>query len=406
MFSLVIQIMGIDFSHIATTYGVPRFYPIEIVGGEGCYLTDSDGKKYLDLLVGLGVNTLGHNHPKMVEAERQWREQKRVSHVSNLYIIPEQIEYANLLSSYFPLKDPKFFFCNSGAEANETAIKASSKNPDQVKFIACVKGSFHGRYGVSNAVTAQTPYNSRRDTKERWKTSYQNVIELERNNLGEVEKITEDVFAFIYEPIQAEFGIYEMSLEFISALRKRCDETGTTMICDEVQTGFGRTGELFTSELFGQKNLPDTITMAKGIASGEAAMGAVGFSEKSNRFIPGEHASTFGGNPKACRYAITTLQTIIEDNLVENAKRMHNVFKTYSFEDLSCVKEVRGRGLLEGIELVPEKKAKDVIDECMHRGVIVGPAENNTIRLEPPLIITEQEFTEGLDILQDVLKKI
>jgi len=400
-----------DLSHIAPTYGGcmgnQRFYPVALATGEGARVVGYDGKKYIDMIAGLGVNALGHNHPNIIELEKRDRKEKRLSHVSNLFIIPEQIEYANLLAGEFPIPDVQFFFCNSGAEANEAVLKANSKNSNNGKSIACIKGSFHGRYGVSNACTAQAAYNRQRnDKKTRWKTNYRKIIELERNNLKAVEKITPQVFAFIYEPIQAEFGIYEMSPEFIHAMRQRCNETGTIMIADEVQTGFGRTGKLFASEHYSSEDLPDAITMAKAIGAGEAvAMGAVGFGKKANLFVPGEHASTFGGNPKACRYATVALRTILDEGLIKNASALELMFYERKFEKLPVVMGTRGKGLLLGVELHPETKAKDVIYRCLDEGVIFGPAENNTIRIEPPLVITDLEFKKALGILYKILER-
>ena len=384
--------------YIAPTYGDSRFYGISPSSGEGCFLYDKDHKPYLDLLSGLGVTALGHNHPEIVQAIHDGA---GLLHLSNLFIITKQIEYAKFLAANFPIKDANFFFCNSGAEANAAAIKAASKN--ERPYIAAMKGSFHGRYGDGNATTCQTAYNSTRDTKNRWKTIYPHVIEIEFNNISQLEKITDACFAVIYEPVQIEYGIFPADKAYLEELRKRCDETGTIMIADEVQTGFGRTGRLFASEHYPDA-MPDIITMAKAIANG-LPMAAVGFGEKGKKFIPGEHASTFGGNPFVCGVATAVLDTIISESLLDKAADIEKVFYNYDFgSDLIIAK--RGLGFIYGIEISKELPAKKIIDKCLEKGVIIGPAENNTMRLEPPLIITPGQFTQGLDVLKETLGEL
>ena len=385
-------------AYIAPTYSDPRFFDLELSRGNGCLLYNKEDEAYLDLLAGIGVTVLGHNHPEIVQAIHKGA---GLLHLSNLFPIENQAEYAKLLASNFPIKKANFFFCNSGAEANAAAIKAASKNKGS--FIAAMRGSFHGRYGDGNATTCQPAYNSTRDTKGRWKTIYPHVIELELNNISQIERITNDCFAVIYEPVQIEYGVFPADKRYLEKLRKRCNETGTIMIADEVQTGFGRTGKLFASEYY-PDSMPDMITLAKAIANG-LPMAAVGFGEKGKRFVAGEHASTFGGGPFVCGVATAVLNTIISERLLDNAGNIQNVFYNYDFGSDAIV-EKRGLGFIYGIQLKTELPIKKVIDRCLEKKVIIGPAENNTIRLEPPLVITPGQFKQGLDALKETLDEL
>lgn len=387
---------------ISPTYGDTRFFePFDPEYGEGFMLYDEEGNGKLDMISGCGVTNLGHDHPAVTKA---FMESSRLLHVSNLYRIKAQIRYAENLAKRFPLKDANFFFCNSGAEANAAAEKAASK--DNGTWMAAIKDSFHGRYGDGNATTMQVAYNSTRDTKQRWKTTYPCVIELERNNITDLEeKITEDCFSLIYEVVQIEGGIYRLDGKYMKAMRKVCDDNGVIMIEDGVQENFFRTGKLFAAEHHPEA-LPDMITMAKGIANGYP-MGAVGFGEKGKKFIAGEHASTFGGNPPACRIASAVLDTMVQmkDEITANAKTIERDFYRRKL-DSDLVVEKRGLGFIYGIQIRDDVPVKDVVDKCREKDVVVGSAEHNTLRLEPAVIIEPELFRHGLDVVAEVLAEI
>lgn len=382
------------------TYG--RF-PVALVRGQGCRLWDADGKEYLDFLSGVAVCALGHAHPEVTAAISAQAE--RLVHVSNYFHIEPQVRLARLLVDH-SFAD-RVFFCNSGAEANEGAIKLARKyakeriDPDRFEIVA-MAGSFHGRTLATLTATGQ----------EKVKAGFDPLppgfVHVPFDDAAALEAaVTEKTAAVLIEPIQGESGVRIPSDGFLAAARGICDRHGVLLILDEIQTGIGRTGTLFAYEQYGI--VPDIMTLAKGLGNG-VPIGALLATEKiSQVFGPGAHGSTFGGNPLACAAAEAVLSVILRDGprgetLLDNALKMGarllaglNAIRAKHPD----VTDIRGRGLMIGIEL--NRDAKPVVDEALSRGLIANAAAGNVVRLLPPLIVTEAEADEAIEILDAAL---
>jgi predicted acetylornithine/succinylornithine family transaminase len=375
--------------------------PVVFVKGRGIKLYDSDGKEYMDFLSGISVNNLGHCHPQVVVALQ--KQAQRLLHVSNLYHIEPQIKLAKILvqNSFAD----RVFFCNSGAEANEAAIKLARKyartkvGADRYEIITA-KMSFHGRtYG---AVTATGQDKMHKD----YEPLVPGFTYVPFGDTGALaDAINENTCAVMLEPIQAEGGINLPPENYLREVRALCDEHGILLILDEVQTGIGRTGRLFAHEHYGIT--PDIMTLAKALGGG-AAIGAMLATEKvADAFSPGDHASTFGGNPLACAAGVASLEAILEDGWLVGAAERAGEHMLKSLRELAakhdCIKDVRGKGLLIGVEL--DTPCADIVKEALVKGYIINCTVGNVIRLAPPLIVTEEE-TDGLvDVLDKILEK-
>ena len=372
-------------------------YLIVFSKGKGCKLWDVDGKEYLDFVAGLAVVNLGHCHPSVVRAIKEQAE--KLIHVSNYYHNEPMIELARLLCENSFAE--KVFFCNSGAEANEAAIKLARKyakeNLGKEKFeIITMLKSFHGRTMATITATGQ----------ERFHKGFEPLLEgfkyVPFNDLEALRRaITEKTCAIMMEPIQGEGGVNVPSKEYIQGLRRLCDEKGLLLIFDEVQTGIGRTGKLFAYEYFGIE--PDIMTLAKGLANG-IPIGAMLTKDKfASAFVPGAHASTFGGNPLATAAALAVLHTIKKEDILRNCNivsgylinRLKELMKGFDF-----IKDVRGIGLLIGMELTFD--AGDIVKKCMDRGILINYTNGNVLRFIPPLIVMEDE----VDVLITALEEI
>jgi acetylornithine/N-succinyldiaminopimelate aminotransferase len=387
------QIIQLDQKYIMPTYGGKT---IAFSHGKGCKLWDVEGKEYLDFLSGIAVNGLGHSHPELVKAIKEQAE--KLIHTSNLYLIPNQVELANILiENSFP---GKCFFCNSGAEASEAAIKFARKYGGGRYEIIAMTGSFHGRtYGALTATS-----------REKFHKGFEPLVPgfkyAKFNDVKSVKKsITSKTCAIMVEPIQGEGGVNVAEEEFMKGIRLLCDENNLVLIADEVQCGMGRTGKLFAYEHYGIK--PDIVTLAKSLGGG-VPIGAVIVKEKFTSCIkPGDHGATFGGNPLAAKAASTTLKIILKDNLLHNAEETGNYFKS-KLEELkathSSIKQIRGKGLMLGVE--GDLDAKAIMKKCMVQGLLIGTAGENVLRFLPPLIIEEEEIDEGIAILKDVLNNL
>ena len=384
--------------YIINTYGER---PISIVRGEGVYVWDAEGKRYLDFVAGIATVNVGHCHPRVVEAiVNQARE---LFHVSNLYYIEPQAQLAKRLVE-LSFAD-KCFFCNSGAEANEAAIKLARKyskdhiGPDKFEIITMLK-SFHGRTMTTITATGQEKYHK---GFEPMSPGFEYVP---FNDLKALEDaITDNTCAVMVEPIQAEGGINVPSDEYLSGIRNLCDEKNLLLIFDEVQTAMGRLGKLFGYQAYGVE--PDVMTMAKALGGG-APIGCMATKAHiAESLTPGSHASTFGGNPLVCSAALASLNTIVDENLPENAQRVgaYLVEKLRALKDkFPVIKEVRGRGLLVGAELNVE--GKGLVSECMKAGVIFNCIGTNVIRIAPPLIINEKHVDEALTVFEKALANL
>ncbi len=367
--------------------------PVVIVKGKGSWVWDSNGKKYLDLFPGWGVNGLGHCHPKVVGAVR--KQVKRLIHVPNNYYNELQARLAQLLiENSFP---GKCFFCNSGAEANEAAIKLARRygNPNgRFEIITC-HNSFHGRTLAAVTATGQKKYHEGFDPL---------VPGFKYVPFGDItalrKTITPQTVAILIEPIQGEGGIQTLPASYFQQLRILCNEQKLLLIFDEVQTAMGRTGELFCYKHFSIE--PDIITLAKALGGG-LAIGAMIVKEHLGGVLtPGTHASTFGGNPLACSAGIAVIETIVKYKLLERTKKLGLYLKkqlTRLPQDL--VKEVRGMGLMCGIEL--NKPGTEIVKRCMDNGLLINCTHENVLRIMPAMTVTKGQLKIGLRILRNAL---
>lgn len=373
---------------------------IALVRGEGAYVWDADGKKYLDFVAGIATNNVGHCHPNVVKAITE--QAKTLIHVSNLYYIEPQVKLAKRLVE-LSFAD-KCFFCNSGAEANEAAIKVTRKyskeNVGEGKFeIITMHKSFHGRTMTTITATGQPKYH------KGFEPLSPGFIYAEFNDLKDVKaKITDNTCAIMVEPIQVEGGINIPSDDYLTGLRNLCNEKNLLLIFDEVQTAMGRTGKFFGYETFGVE--PDIITMAKALGGGVPIGCMATKSHIAESLTPGSHASTFGGNPLVCSAALASINTIVDDKLAENAQRMGKYLmqKLLSLkEKFSMIKDVRGRGLVIGVELGIE--GKELVNQAIKSGLILNCIGTNVIRFVPPLIINESHVDEAMAIFEKVLSE-
>ncbi|MGK7894638.1 MAG: aspartate aminotransferase family protein [Xenococcus sp. (in: cyanobacteria)] len=395
---------GFD-TNVMKTYG--RF-PIALDRGEGCRVWDTDGQEYLDFVAGIATCTLGHAHPALIEAVTQ--QIKKLHHVSNLYYIPEQGELATWLVNHSCAD--KVFFCNSGAEANEAAIKLIRKYAHTVlefleqPVILTAKASFHGRTLATITATGQAKY--QKDFEPLVDgfayVPYNDIIAVE-NAIADIDEGNRRVAAIMLEPLQGEGGVRPGELQYFAKLRQICDENDILLVFDEVQVGVGRTGKLWGYENLGVE--PDIFTSAKGLAGG-IPIGAMLCKDFCAAFEPGNHASTFGGNPFACAAALSVLQTIEKDKILENVvargeqlrARLSAILSSYP----QMFKEVRGWGLINGLELQAdiELTSIDLVKSAMDQGLLLAPAGPKVLRFVPPLIVSAEEIDRGCDILEKV----
>lgn len=349
--------------------------------GEGCYLYDTEGKKYLDLVAGIAVNALGYAHPGWVEAVQA--QVARMVHVSNLYYVEEQARLAEKIASVTPGDLNRTLFVNSGAEANEGALKTAVRYTGRGKIMAALNG-FHGRTSAALGATGQ----------EKYQKTFEPLIShaYEYYEYGNPESvkgmISKDVAAVIVEPIQGEGGVRTASAEFFRTIRDECTDKGALMIVDEVQTGIGRTGEWFGIQNFGV--VPDIITMAKALGGGVPIGAVTTTDEIAAVMTPGTHGTTFGGNPLVTTSGCAVIDIMKRDHLVEHSKDIGRRWR----EDLMTVssdkiRDIRGYGLIIGIEMDSNENAAHVQKYCRDNGVLVNVCHGNTVRLIPPLILED-----------------
>ncbi|MBN1431703.1 MAG: acetylornithine transaminase [Methanomicrobiaceae archaeon] len=358
---------------------------LKLVKGEGCYVWDDSGKKYLDCVAGIAVCSTGHCHPEVTDAI--CRQAKELIHVSNLYYVPNQAELAERLVKISGLEGGRAFFSNSGAEANEAAIKLARIRTGRKKFVA-FKDAFHGRTCASLALTHKPAI------REPFEPLEPKCTFIEYGDLEALEKaVDEDTAAVILEGVLGEAGIVPAPEGFLEGVRRICDEKGALMICDEVQTGMGRTGKWFYYQNTGAT--PDIVSMAKGIASG-FPMGAI-IARDGLSFNKSEHGSTFAGGPVACAAALATLD-IIEGIIPEINEKGERFKKGLSeFNARVC-------GLMIGIP-AGEEKCPEVAAKCRDKGVLVNCAGHGNIRLVPPLVISDDEIDEAIRVIAEAIKE-
>ncbi len=386
--------------YVMNTYG--RF-PVILRKGRGMKVWDAEGKEYLDFVGGVAVNILGHCHPRIVIAIQ--KQAQRLIHVSNYYHIEPQVKLAKkLVENTFA---DKVFFCNSGAEAIEAAIKLARKyakdhiNPDLFEIIAA-ENSFHGRTFGALSATGQ----------EKFQKGFEPLLpgfkHIPFNDITALRKaITKNTCAVLLEPIQGEGGVKVPDENYLRQVRELCDEHSMLFVLDEIQTGMGRTGKLFAHEHFGFT--PDIMAISKGLGGG-VPIGAMLATEKvASGFQPGNHATTFGGNPLVCAAAVATLETLLEDGFVlDQCNRMSKYFleklNTLKEQFPELIQDVRGMGLMLGVELT--KECDSIVKEFLEKGILINCTAGNVLRFIPPLIVQRKDIDQLIKVLYGILLKL
>ena len=375
---------------LQANYGSPT---LELVSGKGAVVTDIKGNEYLDFLAGIATNVLGHAHPAVVKAVT--KQISTLGHVSNFYAHPNVMALAAKLISMTEDKNARVFFCNSGAEANEAALKLSRKT-GRTRIVA-TKDSFHGRTMGALSLTGQP---GKRDP---FKPLIKGITHVPYGDMGAMlKKVSKKTAMVIVEPIMGEAGVIVPPHGYLQALRELCDETGALLVFDCVQTGLGRTGDWFGYEYSGIK--PDVITLAKGLGGGLPLGAMIALGDAANLFQPGEHGSTFGGNPVTTAAALAVIETIENKSLLERVSAA-GVELMAELALIDGVKSVRGAGFLIGIEF-SEPIAKIVAAQCQKSGVLVNGNSETVIRIAPPLIVTDREIARFIKIFAESVDKV
>mgnify|MGYP000404297427 FL=1 len=375
-------------------------YNIVLDHGDGPYVYDTKGKKYIDFLAGIAVNVVGHNYKPLVDAVSQ--QASKMIHCSNLYYTEVQVEASEKLKKLSGMD--KVFFGNSGAEANEGAIKLARKyatniDPEKIQIISALH-SFHGRTLATLTATGQDHYHHGFGPLPAGfdYVPYNDIQALEA-------KMSDKTCAVMLEAIQGEGGVHVPDPDYLPKVRALCDKYNAVLIFDEVQCGMGRTGTFFGCQQFGVK--PDIVTLAKGLAGGVPIGAFMATDKVASAFHAGDHGSTFGGNPLACAAACVVLDALIDGNLMENAKEigayLQSKFEEYKSKYPNLIKEVRGRGLILGMELT--RPGREIANECLDYGAIINCTAGNVLRFVPPLNITKAHVDELISVLDKVLPK-
>ena len=374
--------------------------PISIVRGRGSRVYDLEGREYVDFVAGVAVNVLGHGHPDLIAAIQ--KQSQHLLHASNLYYTEPQVKLAEALVEHSFAR--KVFFCNSGAEANEAAIKLARRyahdkyGTSRFEIITMLQ-SFHGRTMATLTATGQEK------VQKGFEPLLPGFTYVPFNDLNAVEQaITPATAAIMLELIQGEGGVQVADQAFVKGLRDLCRDRDILLILDEVQTGMGRTGTLFAYEQYGIQ--PDIMTLAKGLGGGLPIGACLATDEVAAAFGPGTHASTFGGNPLACSAALAVMRVLLEGRLLTQSRTVGQYMEKSLLElkdRLPNVKDVRGLGLLQGVELTID--GMPVVTDCLNRGLLINCTMDRVLRFVPPLIITQREIDRLVDVLADVLGK-
>ncbi len=374
-------------------------YPVAMVEGSGCRLKDADGKEYLDFLAGIAVCNLGHCHPAVTGAI--CKQAGKLLHVSNLYHTEPQTVLAELLveNSFAD----RVFMCNSGAEANEAAIKLARKHSTEGRYqIISLEGSFHGRTLAAVTATGQPKFH------KGFEPMPAGFLHAPFGDISGLQKLISDkTCAILCEPLQGEGGVRPLAKEYLAAIRNLCDKHDLLLIFDEVQVGIGRTGSLFAYEQLGIT--PDIMTLAKALANGLPSGALLTTEEIAATFVPGTHASTFGGNPVVCAAGIAVMETILAPGFLEEVKTkgdylaggLNNLASLYP----KIATKVRGMGLIQGLVLTPEfrEKGPGFVKRLLEKGILANFAGNKALRFLPPLIISSEEIDQLIQALDEVL---
>lgn len=379
--------------HVMHTYNRT---PVCFVSGEGSRLTDSDGKSYLDLVAGIAVNNLGYRHPAVLAAIREQADQ--LIHISNLYWNLPQIELAEKLCQVSELD--KAFFCNSGAEANESAIKLARKWGGDRTHIITLEKSFHGRTIGALTATGQPQYH------QGFAPLPGGFSYVPANDLAAMEAaIQPQTCAVLLEVVQGEGGVVPLTEAYLKGVQELCRTHDLLFMIDEVQTGFGRTGHAFAFQAMALQ--PDVVTLAKALASGLPMGAMLTGGRASEAFVPGDHASTFGGNPLSAHVACAVAEIIFTPAFLTEVEEKGAYFRTglmtLQEKYRETIKEIRGKGLMIGIDFA--HPVAPVVQACLENGLVVGTAGANVLRFVPPLVITREEIDEALTILEGVIAK-
>ena len=391
------DVFAIDKAHYMPVFAR---YPMVISHGEGAYVTDTDGNRYLDFFAGIAVNALGHAHPNLVKAVSE--QAAKVIHCSNLYYTEVQAQLIEKLAALSGLD--KVFLANSGAEANEGALKLARKYgktiADDKYEIITANHCFHGRTLMTLTATAQPKYQAG------YEPLPQGFTYIDYNDIAALENaISDKTCAVVLEPIQGEGGVNVPADDYLQKVRALCDKYGALLIFDEVQTGIGRTGKMFAYEHFGIK--PDIVTLAKGLAGGVPLGAFLATDKVASAFHPGDHGSTFGGNPLACAASKAVLDTILEDDLLDNVNEvgayLMDAIRALGEKYPTIIRSVRGKGFMVGIELTRE--GREIVQACLDAKLIINCTAGNVLRLVPSLTIGKQQVDEMITILDAVLAK-
>jgi acetylornithine/N-succinyldiaminopimelate aminotransferase len=387
------QIIELFDKYVIANYGrLPRV----ITKGEGCYLYDADGNKILDMFPGWAVSAIGHCHPKVVEALR--KQAGELLHIDNTFYSEPQGQLAKLLSDR--AFGGKCFFCNSGAEANEAALKLARLHTSEEKYkFITTEGSFHGRTFATMTATAQPKHH------EGLLPLLPGFVYVPFNDIEALEKaFSDEVAAVMVEPIQGEGGINLPDAEYLRAIRRLCDENGAVLIFDEVTTGVGRTGKWFAYQHYDVE--PDIMTMAKALGGGVAIGAMMAKEEVAASLVPGKHATTFGGNALVCAAGVAVIEAIEQENLLENANQLGQ----YTMDKLQQLKQkhsiidsVRGVGLMIGLQLT--SPGAEIVDKCLENGLRINCTQGTVLRFMPPMIATENHIDKAIEILDGVLSE-
>ena len=378
--------------HVMNTYGR---VPIALSHGQGCRLWDINGKSYIDALGGIAVNTLGHNHPKLVPALQD--QLGKIIHSCNYYHVPGQEQLAAKLVELSGMTN--VFFCCTGLEANEAALKLArkyghDKGIDRPEIVVYEK-AFHGRSIATLSATGNPK------VQAGFGPLVEGFIRVPLNDIEALKQATagnKNVTAVFFETIQGEGGVNPMRIEYLQQVRKLCDENDWLLMIDEVQCGMGRTGKWFAHQWAGI--VPDVMPLAKGLGSGVPIGAVVAGPKAANIFQPGNHGTTFGGNPLAMRAGIETIRIMEEEGLLAHAAKMGDYFRAAISKALAGnpgLKEIRGQGLMIGVELT--KPCGDLVKQCADKGLLISVTADSVIRMVPPLIITQVEIDEIVSIL-------
>ena len=386
-------------SHVMNTYAR---LPVAFVRGEGVWLWDESGKKYLDALAGIAVNTLGYGHPKLAKAIGECLA-SGVTHTSNLFNIPMQEAAADRIAEITGLDE--VFFCNSGCEANEAAIKVARlyghKRGVERPEIIVFEHAFHGRTLATLSATGS------RKVQAGFEPLVAGFVRVPLDDLDAVRAVAahnRNVVAVLIEPIQGEGGINVPRMEYLRGLKEICGRNEWLLMTDEVQCGLGRTGQWFVYQHAGIS--PDVVSLAKGLGGGVAVGACVTGNRAKGVFSPGKHGSTFGGNPLACAAVVATLDTMKEEKLLENAAKVGRVIRDGLHEGLSGTAgfvEVRGLGLMIGVEL--DRPCGDIVTMSLECGLVLNVTADSVIRLVPPLVMSEAEGRQLVNLLVSVVKE-